>query len=150
MTEQLRPDDPRRAGPYRLTGRLGGGGMGEVFLGRSAGGRPVAVKVIRADLASDDEFRTRFRREVAAARRVNGLYTATVADADTEGTVPWLATAYLPGPRASSSPTRPPPSSRARGKIRGGVGDAWQLDGPQGCIGEFITAAAARVTVEKA
>ena len=98
MTEQLRPGDPRRVGPYRLTGRLGGGGMGEVFLGRSAGGRPVAVKVIRPELASDHEFRTRFRREVAAARRVSGLYTATVAGADTEGAVPWLATEYLPGP----------------------------------------------------
>ena len=98
MADQLRPGDPRRVGPYRLTGRLGGGGMGEVFLGRSAGGRPVAVKVIRPELASDDDFRTRFRREVEAARRVNGLYTATVADADTEGAVPWLATAYLPGP----------------------------------------------------
>jgi hypothetical protein len=93
-------------GPYRLTGRLGGGGMGEVFLGRSAGGRPVAVKVIRAGLASDPEFRTRFRREVAAARRVNGLYTATVADADTEGPVPWLATAYVPGPSLEAAVAR--------------------------------------------
>jgi serine/threonine protein kinase len=93
-------------GPYRLTGRLGGGGMGEVFLGRSAGGRPVAVKVIRAGLASDPEFRTRFRREVAAARRVNGLYTATVADADADGPVPWLATAYVPGPSLEAAVAR--------------------------------------------
>jgi hypothetical protein len=93
-------------GPYRLTGWLGGGGMGEVFLGRSAGGRAAAVKVIRAELASDPEFRTRFRREVAAARRVNGLYTATVADADTEGAVPWLATAYVPGPSLEAAVAR--------------------------------------------
>jgi eukaryotic-like serine/threonine-protein kinase len=98
VEDQLRPGDPRRVGPYRLTGWLGGGGMGEVFLGRSAGGRLVAVKVIRPELAADREFRTRFRREVAAARRVNGLYTAMVADADTDGAVPWLATAYVPGP----------------------------------------------------
>jgi eukaryotic-like serine/threonine-protein kinase len=85
-------------GPYRLTGRLGGGGMGEVYLGRSAGGRAVAVKVIRAELAADPEFRARFRHEVAAARSVNGIYTALVADADADGPVPWLATAYVPGP----------------------------------------------------
>src|SRR5579863_5876170 len=85
-------------GPYRLTGVLGSGGMGRVFLGRSAGGRPVAVKVIRAELAADPEFRIRFAREVAAARKVNGLYTALVVDADVDGPVPWLATAYVPGP----------------------------------------------------
>jgi eukaryotic-like serine/threonine-protein kinase len=98
VTEQLRPADPRSVGPYRLTGRLGQGGMGDVFLGRSAGGRLVAVKVIRDDLAADPEFRARFRHEVEAARQVNGLYTAPVADADVDGPVPWLATAYVPGP----------------------------------------------------
>jgi serine/threonine protein kinase len=71
--------------------------MGRVYLARSAGGRPVAVKVIREDLADDPEFRARFRREVAAARRVNGLFTAAVADADTDGPIPWLATAFVPG-----------------------------------------------------
>ena len=72
--------------------------MGRVFLGRSAGGRPVAVKVIRSELASDPDFRGRFRREVAAARRVNGLFTAMVVDADVDAEEPWLATAYVPGP----------------------------------------------------
>jgi len=90
-------------GPYRLTGRLGGGGMGEVFLGRSAGGRLVAVKVIRPELAADPEFRTRFRHEVAAARSVNGLYTAPVADAQVDGPMPWLATAYVPGPSLATA-----------------------------------------------
>jgi YVTN family beta-propeller protein len=94
----LQPGDPERAGSYRLLGRLGNGGMGQVFLGRSAGGRPVAVKVIRADLAGDREFRARFRREVAAARQVNSLYTAPVVDADLDGVVPWLATTYVAGP----------------------------------------------------
>jgi hypothetical protein len=94
----LQPGDAHRIGPYRLMGELGSGGMGRVFLGRSAGGRPVAVKVIRADLAADPEFRVRFAREVAAARRVNGLFTAQVVDADVAGPVPWLATAYIAGP----------------------------------------------------
>ena len=95
---ELQPGDPERVGPYRVIRRLGSGGMGPVFLGRSAGGRPVAVKVIRADLAADPEFRVRFRREVEAARKVSGLYTAPLVDADLDGPTPWLATAYIPGP----------------------------------------------------
>ncbi len=98
MGAELQPGDPSRIGPYRLVEVLGSGGMGRVYLGRSVGGRQVAVKVIRADLAADPEFRIRFRREVAAARLVNGLYTALVVDADTDGRVPWLATAYINAP----------------------------------------------------
>ncbi|MGH3187589.1 MAG: serine/threonine-protein kinase [Streptosporangiaceae bacterium] len=98
MGRDLEPGDPPRIGPYRLISVLGSGGMGRVFLGRSAGGRPVAVKVIRADLAANPEFRMRFRREVAAARKVSGLYTALLVDADVDSPVPWLATAYVPGP----------------------------------------------------
>ena len=94
----LAPGDPEQIGPYRLRGRLGAGGMGRVYLGLSPGGRSVAVKVIRADLAQDAEFRARFRREVAVARTVSGLFTAPVIDADVDGPVPWLATAYVPGP----------------------------------------------------
>ncbi len=99
----LQPVDPRLIGPYRLVGRLGCGGMGQVFLGLSAGGWPVAVKVIRAELAGDQEFRIRFSREVAAARRVSGLFTALVVDADVDGPVPWLATAYVTGPSLSDA-----------------------------------------------
>jgi Protein kinase domain/PQQ-like domain len=95
---ELQASDPSLIGPYRLVAVLGGGGMGRVYLGRSPGGREVAVKVIRAELAADPEFRIRFRREVAAARLVNGLYTAVVVDADTEGPVPWLATTYINAP----------------------------------------------------
>jgi eukaryotic-like serine/threonine-protein kinase len=98
VLRELRPGDPRLIGPYRLVGQLGDGGMGRVFLGRSAGGRPVAVKVIRSDLAADPDFRARFRREVAAARKVNGLFTAMVVDADVDAPEPWLATAYVAGP----------------------------------------------------
>ncbi|MER6508650.1 serine/threonine-protein kinase [Nonomuraea sp. NPDC001636] len=96
--EPLRPGDPRRAGAYRLEGRLGGGGMGQVFLGRSPGGRPVAVKLVRPDLAGDPGFRRRFALEAEAARRVGGFYTAQLVDADPEADPPWLVTAYIPGP----------------------------------------------------
>jgi eukaryotic-like serine/threonine-protein kinase len=98
MLRELQPGDPRTIGPYRLLGQLGEGGTGRVYLGLSEGGRPVAVKVIRADLAADPDFRMRFRREVAAARKVNGLYTALVVDADPDASAPWLATAYVAGP----------------------------------------------------
>ncbi len=105
MVGGLKPGDPQLIGPYRLVGRLGCGGMGRVFLGFSAGGRPVAVKVIRAELASDLEFRVRFAREVAAARRVSGLFTALVVDADLDSAVPWLATAYVAGPSLAEAVT---------------------------------------------
>jgi Flp pilus assembly protein TadD len=98
VMQELQPGDPEQVGPYRLVGRLGSGGMGRVFLGRSAGGRLVAVKVIRDDFAADQEFRARFGREVAAARQVGGLFTALVVDADVDGSVPWLATVYVAGP----------------------------------------------------
>jgi serine/threonine protein kinase len=107
----LKPGDPQLIGPYRLVGQLGSGGMGRVFLGLSAGGRPVAVKVIRAELAADQEFRVRFGREVAAARRVSGLFTALVVDADVDGPVPWLATAYVAGPSLSEAVTSHGPMS---------------------------------------
>ncbi|WP_329086466.1 MULTISPECIES: protein kinase domain-containing protein [unclassified Streptosporangium] len=96
--EPLRQGDPRQAGAYRLEGRLGGGGMGQVFLGRSRGGRPVAVKLVRPELADDAGFRRRFAQEVEAARRVGGFYTAQVVDADPDADPPWLVTAYIPGP----------------------------------------------------
>jgi serine/threonine protein kinase len=97
LVQELQAGDPGTIGPYRVAGRLGSGGMGHVFLGRSPGGRLLAIKVVRAELAGDLEFRTRFRREVAAARSVSGLFTAPVVDADTEAPVPWLATAYIAG-----------------------------------------------------
>ncbi|WP_035846539.1 serine/threonine-protein kinase [Kitasatospora azatica] len=96
--EPLEAQDPRQVGAYRLLRRLGAGGMGRVFLGRSTGGRTVAVKVVRAELADDAEFRARFRQEVASARQVGGRWTAPVLDADTESAQPWVATGYVAGP----------------------------------------------------
>ncbi|WFB05745.1 serine/threonine protein kinase [Streptomyces sp. LX-29] len=96
--DALQPDDPRWIGPYRLEGRLGAGGMGQVFLGTSPGGRKVAVKVIRPELAATPQFRTRFAREIDAARRVGGFHTAQVVDADSEAESPWLVTAFVAGP----------------------------------------------------
>ncbi len=97
LVQELQAGDPGVIGPYRVVGRLGSGGMGHVFLGRSPGGRLLAIKVVRPELSGDLEFRTRFRREVAAARSVSGLFTAPLVDADTEAPVPWLATAYIAG-----------------------------------------------------
>ncbi|MCM2421103.1 serine/threonine-protein kinase [Streptomyces sp. RKAG293] len=96
--DELRPDDPRRVGPYELLKRLGAGGMGEVYLGRSRSGRAVAVKLVRAEIAADPGFRSRFRREVDAARAVSGFWTASVVDADPEADRPWVASQYLEAP----------------------------------------------------
>ncbi|MFD4623049.1 PQQ-binding-like beta-propeller repeat protein [Streptomyces sp. NPDC058475] len=96
--ETLQPDDPRELGSYRLLRRLGAGGMGRVYLARSPGGRTVAVKVVRPDLAADGDFRRRFEHEVEIARAVSGRYTAPVVDADPGAALPWLATAYVLGP----------------------------------------------------
>ncbi|MFG2820103.1 protein kinase [Kitasatospora sp. NPDC048365] len=101
--EALGAGDPRQIGEYRLLRRLGAGGMGQVYLGRTAGGRTVAVKTVHAHFAADPEFRVRFRQEVAAARRVGGRWTAPVLDADTEGERPWVATGYVAGPSLTSA-----------------------------------------------
>jgi Protein kinase domain len=96
--EPLTSDDPAEIAGYRLRARLGAGGMGRVYLAFTPGGRPVALKVMRSELGDDQDFRNRFRQEVDAARRVHGLYTAQVLDADPSAAPPWLVTAYVPGP----------------------------------------------------
>ena len=96
--EPLAPGDPLKVGGYELRARLGSGGMGRVYLGFSAAGRAVAVKVVHPALAGDQEFRARFRREAAAAQAVSGAYTASVVAAGPDDDPPWLATVFVPGP----------------------------------------------------
>ncbi|MBQ0913916.1 serine/threonine-protein kinase [Streptomyces sp. RM99] len=107
--QPLQDDDPRAVGGYRLAARLGAGGMGRVYLSHTPGGRPVAVKVVRSELADDPTFRRRFGREVTSARKVKGAYTAELIDADADGTPPWLATLYVPGPALSDVVARSGP-----------------------------------------
>ncbi|MFJ5727376.1 serine/threonine-protein kinase [Streptomyces paradoxus] len=104
--QPLRGDDPPVVAGYRLAARLGAGGMGRVYLSHTQGGRPVAIKVVRPELADDPGFRRRFRREVEAARRVRGAYTAELIDADADGTPPWAATVYVPGPSLTEAVAR--------------------------------------------
>jgi len=96
--QPLPVDGPQRIGDYVLLRGLGKGAMGSVYLGRSRGGRPVAVKVARAELAESPAFRERFRREVDMARSVGGFWTAAVVDADPDADRPWMATEYVVGP----------------------------------------------------
>ncbi|WP_052711025.1 serine/threonine-protein kinase [Pseudofrankia sp. DC12] len=106
MLTPLGPTDRRSVGPYRLRGRLGSGGMGTVYLGVSPDGQPVAVKVIRADLLDEPEFRGRFRREVSAAARVRGSCVAQVLDADLDADEPWMVTEYVEGANLMAAVTR--------------------------------------------
>ena len=98
LVQPLASDDPAEIGGYRLRARLGAGGMGRVYLASTPAGRSVALKVVRPELGDDQDFRARFRQEIQAARRVHGLYTAQLLDADPAATPPWLVTAYVPGP----------------------------------------------------
>jgi serine/threonine protein kinase len=102
IVQPLRRWDPERIGPYAIIGKLGAGAMGQVFLARSTAGRLVAVKTIRVDLAEEAGFRARFAREVAAASRVSGVFTAAVIEADPEADLPWVATAYIAAPSLST------------------------------------------------
>jgi serine/threonine protein kinase len=95
--DSLLAEDPAAIGDYRLLGRLGAGGMGLVYLGRSPAGRLVAIKTVHARFAAEPGFRARFRREVTAAKAVSGAFTAALIDADPQARKPWLATEFLAG-----------------------------------------------------
>ena len=94
----LQKGDPSRVGGYRLTARLGAGGMGVVYLGTAKDGSQVAIKMLRPELADDKEFRARFRREAATLEKVRGLCTVRVIEADSESPRPFLVTEYAEGP----------------------------------------------------
>ncbi|MGW3801888.1 serine/threonine-protein kinase, partial [Streptomyces clavifer] len=123
--QPLEAGEPHAIGSYRLLGRLGAGGMGRVYLGRSTGGRTVAVKVVHPHFALDEQFRARFRREVDAARRLGAQWTAPVLDADPDAPIPWVATGYVAGPPLSDAVTRhgPLPEHAVR-TLGAGLGEA--------------------------
>lgn len=104
--DDLRPTDPARIGGHRLLGRLGAGGMGVVYLGRTDAGALAAIKVILPEHAGDEDFRARFRREAEAARRVDSPWAVSVTGADTKAERPWLATEFVPGPTLSDAVAR--------------------------------------------
>jgi serine/threonine protein kinase/outer membrane protein assembly factor BamB len=136
MTMQpLERDDPRVAGEFRLRARLGSGGMGQVYLGYSPAGRAVAVKICHPEFAADPAFVARFAREVAAARSVNGLYTAQVIGAGPDDNPPWLATSYVPGPSLHQAVTGhgPLPGS-AVWRLAAGLAEALQAVHAHGLV----------------
>ncbi|WP_326671723.1 serine/threonine-protein kinase [Streptomyces sp. NBC_01257] len=133
--QPLEAGEPLSIGAYRLLGRLGAGGMGRVYLGRSAGGRTVAVKVVHPHFALDEQFRARFRREVDAARRIGAQWTAPVLDADPDAPVPWVAHGYVAGPPLSEAVTEygPLPEQAVR-TLGAGLAEALAAVHGQGLI----------------
>jgi hypothetical protein len=133
--QPLTSDDPAAIGGYRLDARLGSGGMGRVYLAFTPAGRPVALKVVRSDLGDDQDFRIRFEQEIQAARRVRGLYTAELIDADPAATPPWLVTAYVPGPSVEEVVDRDGPMPEAMVfRLIAGVAEALQAIHAAGVI----------------
>ena len=110
---------------YVLDRVLGEGGMGHVYLGTSPSGRAVAVKVIRAEVAGDPAFRSRFRQEVDAARQVSGAFTAPVIDADPDAPTPWMVTQYIAGPPLDQRVKAGPPlRAEELRQLAGGLAEA--------------------------
>src|SRR5580692_2729813 len=117
--DDLQPGDPGSVGGYQLLGRLGAGGMGQVFLGVSPSGRRVAVKLIHQVHAGTEHFRERFTREIESARRVGGFHTAPVVDADPDADPPWMVTAYIQGPSLADAVSRRGPLGMAEVRALG-------------------------------
>ncbi|MFG3198502.1 protein kinase [Streptomyces sp. NPDC048208] len=97
LTNPLSPEDPVCLGGFELLGRIGQGGMGQVFLGESPGGEPAAVKVIKSSVV-DGESRLRFAQEIEVLKTIWGPRIAAFLGADPEAEQPWLATEYVDGP----------------------------------------------------
>ncbi|TDD79456.1 hypothetical protein E1293_23335 [Actinomadura darangshiensis] len=97
----LREGDPSHLGTYRLTGLLGEGGQGAVYLGEDEPGHRVAVKLLHARFSGDPKARSRFAAEVAVAKRVSAFCTARVLDSDVEGDRPYIVSEYIEGPPLS-------------------------------------------------
>ncbi|MFI6709138.1 protein kinase [Nonomuraea sp. NPDC050478] len=99
VTVEPRPlltEDPARVGSYRVAGRLGEGGQGVVYLGESAAGERVAIKLLAHAL--DEEARADFAKEVELARRVKAFCTASVlASGELDG-VPYVISEFVDGP----------------------------------------------------
>jgi eukaryotic-like serine/threonine-protein kinase len=125
VVQPLPPNAPQRIGDFTLLAALGRGAMGSVYLARSPGGRPIAVKVAKAELADNPQFRERFRREVEMARSVGGFWTATVVGADPDAERPWMATEYVPGPTLQQAvQDYGPLPERAVRRLAGGLSEA--------------------------
>ncbi|WP_210588580.1 bifunctional serine/threonine-protein kinase/ABC transporter substrate-binding protein [Streptomyces sp. GESEQ-35] len=120
MSETLRPSDPSSIAGFRLLRRLGAGGMGVVYLGRTDAGALAAIKVIRGESAGDDDFRARFAREVELARRVDSPWVVSVLDADAEAREPWLATVFVPGPSLAEAVAEHGPLPTSAVRVLGG------------------------------
>ncbi|WP_344296501.1 serine/threonine-protein kinase, partial [Streptomyces synnematoformans] len=148
--DSLGPDDPRRVGSYQLLGRLGEGGMGRVYLARSDRGRTAAVKLVKAELARQPEFRRRFTQEITAARRVGGEWTAPVLDADTQAATPWVATGYVAGPSLHEVIARdhgPLPDTSVRA-LAGGLARALQAIHAAGLVHRDLKPSNILITID--